>query len=237
MFFSVDPGADATLGGMVATGACGTTSVRYGTMRENVLSLTVVTADGEIVAHQVARAQVQRRLRPHAAVHRLRGHARPDHRDHAARPADARGDDRRACAFPTLDAAVDAVIEVLAHAIPVARIELLDDAQIDAVNRHFELGLAVAPTLLLEFHGTPGRDRGAGRGRGGDRRAATARWGSPGPPTRPSAARCGTPATAPTRPRRALRPGAAGLHHRRLRADLQPRREHHRDQADLDGRA
>jgi D-lactate dehydrogenase (cytochrome) len=58
-------------------------------------------------------------------------------------------------AFPTLDAAVDTVIEVLAHAIPVARIELADDVQIDAVNRHFGLGLTVAPTLFLEFHGSP----------------------------------------------------------------------------------
>ena len=58
------------------------------------------------------------------------------------------------CAFGTLEAAVDTVIEVLAHAIPVARIELLDEVQIDAVNRHFELGLTVAPTLFLEFHGS-----------------------------------------------------------------------------------
>ena len=66
------------------------------------------------------------------------------------------------------------MIEVLAHAIPVARIELLDDVQIDAVNRHFELDLTVAPTLFLEFHGTPGRDAGPGRGGRGDRRRRTA---------------------------------------------------------------
>lgn len=155
VFFSVDPGADASIGGMVATGASGTTSVRYGTMRENVLTLTVVTADGEIV-------RTKSRARKSSAGYdltrlfigsegtlgliteiTLRVQPTPESMTSAA------------CAFPTLDAAVDTVIEVLAHAIPVARIELCDDVQIDAVNRHFDLQLAVAPTLLLEFHGTP----------------------------------------------------------------------------------
>ena len=155
VFFSVDPGADASLGGMVATGASGTTSVRYGTMRENVINLTVVTADGEIV-------KTKSRARKSSAGYdltrlfigsegtlgliteiTLRVQPTPESMTSAA------------CAFGTLDGAVDAVIEVLAHAIPVARIELLDDAQIDAVNRHFELQLEVAPTLMLEFHGTP----------------------------------------------------------------------------------
>jgi D-lactate dehydrogenase (cytochrome) len=155
VFFSVDPGADATVGGMVATGASGTTSVRYGTMRENVLSLTLVTADGEVV-------RTRSRARKSSAGYdltrlfigsegtlgliteaTLRIQPTPEAMTAAA------------CAFPTLDDAVDTVIEVLAHAIPVARIELCDDVQIDAVNRHFELDLVKAPTLLLEFHGTP----------------------------------------------------------------------------------
>jgi D-lactate dehydrogenase (cytochrome) len=155
MFFSVDPGADATVGGMIATGASGTMSVRYGTMRENVLSLTVVTAGGEIVK---TRSRARKSSAGYDLTHLLIGSegtlgliteatlkVQPTPEAMTA----------AACAFATLDGAVDCVIEVLAHSIPIARIELLDDVQVDAVNRHAGLDLAVAPTLFLEFHGTP----------------------------------------------------------------------------------
>ena len=208
VFFSVDPGADASIGGMAATGASGTTSVRYGTMRENVLSLTVVTAAGEIV-------RTRSRARKSSAGYdltrlfvgsegtlgliteiTLRLQPTPE----AMIAATA--------AFGSLDAAVDTVIEVLAHAIPIARMEIADDVQIDAVNQHFGLELEVAPTLFLEFHGTPAETEGAGRGDRARSPRPMACTASPGPPTRPSAARCGTPATAPTRPAARCGPAA-----------------------------
>jgi D-lactate dehydrogenase (cytochrome) len=155
VFFSVDPGADATVGGMIATGASGTTSVRYGTMRENVLSLTVINAQGEIVrtrsrARKSSAGYDMTRLFVGSegtlgliAEATLRLQPTPEAMSAAA------------CAFPTLSQAVDCVIEVLANGIPVARIELLDDVQMDAINRHAGLTQTVAPTLFLEFHGTP----------------------------------------------------------------------------------
>ena len=154
LFFPIDPGANASIGGMTSTRASGTNAVRYGTMKDNVLSLTAVTASGEEI-------RTARRARKSSAGYdltRLFVGAEGTLGVLTSVTLRLQGIPQKiaggVCAFPDVKAACDAVILTIQMGIPVARIELLDAMQIRACNRYSGLSYAESPTLFLEFHGT-----------------------------------------------------------------------------------
>jgi len=154
LFFPIDPGADASLGGMAATRASGTNAVRYGTMRDNVIALDVVMANGR----KITTAKRARKSSAGYDLTRLMVGSEGTLGVITSLTLKLQGIPQAisggVCPFPTLEAAANAVIMTIQMGLPVARIELVNALQVQAINAYSKLDLPVSPCLFLEFHGT-----------------------------------------------------------------------------------
>ena len=154
VFFPIDPGADASLGGIAATRASGTNAVRYGTMKDNVLAMKVVLANGDIMttAHRARKTSAGYDLtRLMVGSEGTLGVIVELTLKLAGIPEAISGG---VCPFPSVEACCKTTIQTIQTGIPIARIELLDALQVRAINLHSKLGLAETPMLFVEFHGT-----------------------------------------------------------------------------------
>jgi D-lactate dehydrogenase (cytochrome) len=209
LFFPIDPGADASIGGMAATRASGTNAVRYGTMRENVLALEVVTAQGNVIrtgtrakkssaGYDLTRLMVgsEGTLGIMTEV-TLKLYPLPEAISAAT------------CSFPSIEAAVRTTIQIIQMGIPIARCELIDAGTVRMVDAYAKLGLREEPMLLMEFHGSPASVKEQAELVQEIASEFGGQSPSNGPPRPKSAPACGRRGTTPTlRPSRA-NPAAA----------------------------
>ena len=211
LHFPVDPGADASLGGMVATRASGTSAVRYGTMLDNVLGLDRRHCRRHYYPHRRQSPKIRRRLRSHPSFHRFGRHTRHYHRNHAQANTPTGSSRRRCLRFSERRRSRGHRYQNDGDtSISIARIELLDELQMDAVNKYAGLDYQVTPTLFLEFHGSEHTVAASSEIAGKIAALGTVVAISDGQQMKPNANASGRHDTIATTPHSTVVPGAVG---------------------------